>query len=403
MEPNNRSILGRVGSGILAAIVFVLEAIWLTVVGIYKAVNFLWTTLLILLIGAAIYIVFFAEISPMGDIETAERVFNQDVSAVPFDFEALDYAESTAALGLTGVERMDRMRRATVIVRNENGTGSGVLIDNKQCLVVTNHHVLAAMPGEFWVEAITRFRANGEIVSRKIDAEIVGLPSVDDDLGIIKLSECDGLPFAILDDSFSLNAGQDVIAIGNPHFNRWTVTRGIVSNPTQFMPFDPFFGDISATSGFPVVQTDAAINGGNSGGPLYTLEGGLVGINSMKDPRADNIGYARSSNLVMAYIGRLEASGRADVRRLGIVATENDDGSAVVADVVPTTVAARYNIRPGDVVLAVNNTQVDGVRSITRAIYADADGVVTMIVMRDGQAYRLNIDFNASTTESATS
>lgn len=300
----------------------------------------------------------------------------------------LDITTSTAAIGLTADERRDRMMRSIVFVETSMATGSGVLIDNERCLVVTNEHVVAAGTGDIKAHVITRFRANGENVIRTVDAEILGRPSANDDLAILRLSECANLPWAPLGNSDLLNARDTVIAVGHPYGLGWSLTEGVVSHPARF------WYDFSAKSGFPLVQLDAALNPGNSGGGLYNDAGYLVGINSMKDPRGENLNFARSSNLVAAYMGRLAADGRVHDRLLGITVSENADGSVTIEDVAAGGRGAFVGLREGDTFNAVNGQRIDGAPSMTRGIYSDTDGVVTISVTRDGQRYTLTLDYN---------
>ena len=299
----------------------------------------------------------------------------------------LNIAESTVAPGLTADARRDRLMRSTVYVETSAGSGSGVLIDNRRCLVVTNEHVVATGTGDIKAHVITRFRANGENVVRTVDARILGRPSADDDLAILQLSECDNLPWAPLGNSDLLEVADTVTAVGHPHGLAWSLTEGVVSHSARF------WHEFSATSGFPLVQLDAALNPGNSGGGLFNEAGYLVGINSMKDPRGENLNFARSSNLVAAYMGRLAADGRVDDRRLGIVISENVDGSITVEEVAPDGLGETAGLRVGDTFTEVNGQRIDGAPSMTRGIYTDTDGVVELILRRDGNHYLLTLDY----------
>lgn len=299
----------------------------------------------------------------------------------------LNIAESTVAPGLTADARRDRLMRSIVYVETTAGSGSGVLIDNRRCLVVTNEHVVATGTGDIKAHVITRFRANGENVVRTVDARILGRPSADDDLAILQLSECANLPWAPLGNSNLLEAGDTVTAVGHPHGLAWSLTEGVVSHPARF------WYDFSATSGFPLVQLDAALNPGNSGGGLFNEAGYLVGINSMKDPRGENLNFARSSNLVAAYMGRLAADGRVDDRRLGITISENVDGSITIEEVASGGRGEAIGLRVGDTFTEVNGQRIDGAPSMTRGIYTDTDGVVELTLRRDGNHYLLTLDY----------
>jgi len=293
----------------------------------------------------------------------------------------LNINESTAAPQLSADQRYGRLVRSIVLVRAGNATGAGVLVDNRQCLVVTNEHVVNGR-GDITVSVVARFRANGEHVTREVAAEIVGRPSEDDDLAVLKLQECENLPWAQLGNSDLLRHADTVIAVGHPEGLSWSLTDGVVSHPARF------WGDYSNGSGFPLVQTDAAINPGNSGGGLFTPSGYLVGINSMRDPSAQNLGFARSSVLVAAYLGRLAVDGRITQRTLGVVVAEREGLYGLTVDqIVDDSVAARLRLQAGDVLLAVNGTPLDGAYSLKRALYTDADGTLELTILRDEQLY----------------
>lgn len=317
------------------------------------------------------------------------RVYPENPTPVVFTpTSQLNIAESTIAPGLTDVERRHRLLRSVVYVETSRGSGSGVLIDNQRCIVVTNEHVIATGTGDIKAHVITRFRANGENVVRTVDAEILGRPSADDDLAILRLSECNNLPWAPLGNSDLLESGDTVTAVGHPHGFGWSMTEGVVSHSARF------WDDMSAKSGFPLVQIDAPLNPGNSGGGLFNEEGYLVGINSMKRLYAENLNFARSSNLVTAYMGRLAAEGRVYDRTLGIIVNNNDDGSITVQEVATDGRGNHVGLREGDTFIAVNGQRIDGAPSMTRGIYADTDGIVELTVVRNGAVYTLTLDYN---------
>lgn len=366
------TIVRRIGSAIAE-----------TVSAIYAAVNFIWTTILIIAICAAAYVFIFGGSSS----DTSSRTYEDNPAPVEFDFGALDIRESTAAPGLNEAQRIDRMRRSVIFIFTEQGLGSGVLLDNQRCLAVTNAHVVA-MTGDLKARVITRIRANGETVDRVVDLEVLGRPSGADDLAIVRLSECNNMPWAPLGDSDRLVAGQPAYGVGQPLGLDWTVTRGIISNPARVDP------EYTGNSGYPLIQMDVDINPGNSGGGLFTPNGALVGINSMGILEANGLNFARSSNLLAAYIGRLASDGRVYERSLGVMTSENPDGSLTIVDVRDGSRAAHVGLRAGDVLLAVNNQRVDGNHSFVRGIYSDTDGVVDIAVRRTDGLYTLTIDYN---------
>jgi serine protease Do len=326
----------------------------------------------------------------------ASRTYDENPAPVPLT-PNLDIATSTVAPGLTAAERTNRMLRATVLVSNVGySIGSGVIIDNKACYVVTNEHVIDA-PGKLILTYITGFRADGSAIKVEEPAEIVGLPTADDDLALLKMAHCDGTIWAPLGDSDVLRHGDVVTAIGHPKGQLWSLSKGIVSQPRREMK------DATDISGWELIQTDAALNPGNSGGPLFDSEGQVVGINSLILRDSDNLGYARPSNLVKVYLAYLQDSGKMPKILLGVMvsplsgktATElgvpagriaSGDFGLKVIDVAEGGVAALMGVKADDVILSVNGGGVYDVNRFKRLLYTHAlDEVLELTVLRDGE------------------
>jgi 2-alkenal reductase len=184
------------------------------------------------------------------------------------------------------------------------GTGTGFVIDT-QGHIVTNNHV---------VEGATRIEVNffdGTIVR----GEVVGLDP-DSDLAVIQVDVApEELQPITFGDSDSLFIGQEVVAIGSPFGQRWTMTSGIVS------ALDRTIEGLTGFSIGSVIQTDAAINPGNSGGPLVNLQGQVIGVNSqiMSQTRSSSgIGFAVPSNLTQRVAQALIDTGSVEYSYLGI-------------------------------------------------------------------------------------
>jgi 2-alkenal reductase len=186
------------------------------------------------------------------------------------------------------------------------GTGTGFLIDD-QGHIVTNNHV---------VEGATRIEVNF-FDGRIVRGEVVGLDP-DSDLAVIRVNDvpAEELQPVTLGDSDSLFIGQEVVAIGSPFGQRWTMTSGIVSALDRVI--EGLNANFSIGS---VIQTDAAINPGNSGGPLVNLQGEVIGVNSQIISRtrsSSGIGFAVPSNLVQRVAQSLIETGDVDYSYLGI-------------------------------------------------------------------------------------
>lgn len=227
------------------------------------------------------------------------------------------------------------------------GAGTGFIISASGDIVTNNHVIEDA-------DSVTVTLADGT----SLDATIVGTDPATD-LALLRVTAGHDLPFVEWDDSSALRVGQDVIAIGNPFGLGNSVTAGIVSalgRDIHSGPFDNY------------IQTDAAINRGNSGGPLFDADGKVVGINTaIFSPTGGSvgIGFAVPSEIASQVIADLEDDGKVERGWLGVaiqpvtgdiaaaIGLDNAKG-ALVSEVTPDTPAAHAGIKRGDVVMAVN-------------------------------------------------
>lgn len=264
--------------------------------------------------------------------------------------------------------------------RPQRGAGSGVIIE-PDGHILTNHHVIDA------AERITVKLADG----RSLRAIVVGADAASD-LALIKVNAPEPLPAAPLGDSDLLRAGEWVCAIGNPLAYEHTVTVGVVSYLGRKL-FDASLDNY--------IQTDAAINFGNSGGPLLNLHGEVVGINSAISWRASNIGFAVPINQAKAILPQLKMRGRVSRGYIGITLKEMDPdlqrslrlGSsrgALVMEVAEGSPAARVGIRTYDLILSVDGEAIATNDDLIRKIAAREPGAsASLRVLRDGQEHQV--------------
>ncbi|MGA7675263.1 MAG: DegQ family serine endoprotease [Rhizomicrobium sp.] len=265
------------------------------------------------------------------------------------------------------------------IPRHVTSLGTGFIVDPSG-LIVTNNHVVDN------AEQISVTLNDGTTLT----AKLVGRDEKTD-LALLKVSARKPLPAAHFGDSDKARIGDWVIAIGNPFGLGSTVTAGIVSARNRDIeegPYDDF------------IQTDAPINKGNSGGPLFDMDGDVVGVNSeILSPTGGSvgIGFAIPSNLVRQVVGQLRQYG--SVRRgwVGIriqpVTQDIAEGmglpsaaGALVADVTANGPAAKAGIRNGDVITAFDGKKVPDPRSLSR-IAADTQigKTVSVDLLRKGK------------------
>ena len=265
-------------------------------------------------------------------------------------------------------------------------SGSGFIISTDG-FVVTNHHVIEQ------ARDIRVSLADG----RTVNAELKGAdPSTD--IAVLKI-DVSGLKALSFADSESLQPGQIAIAIGNPLGLQHTVTAGVVSALGR---------TLRASNGRlidDIIQTDASLNPGNSGGPLVNSLGQVIGVNTATIASAQGLCFAVSSNLAAFVAGKLIMEGRVKRAYLGIAgqlvnltgrmiaANRLDKSTGVyVYEVVPDQPVYNNEIRVGDIIVSFNGHAVGTVDELHRQLHADVIGrSVRAEVLRDGRKVDLTV------------
>jgi putative serine protease PepD len=257
--------------------------------------------------------------------------------------------------------------------------GTGFVIDSNGD-IVTNHHV---------VENATSIKvtfADGTTA----DAKLVGSDATTD-LAVIHVdvnsSELHPLAFG---DSSALQVGDAVVAIGDPYGLENTVTAGIVSALDR---------TITSPNNHPIggaIQTDAAINSGNSGGPLLNLSGQVIGVNSQIESSSGGnigIGFAVPSNTVKKVVAQLIADGKATHPYLGVkLGDSSDPAGAKVGEVASGAPADKAGLQNGDVITAVDGTAVTSSDQLIAVLAADSPGdQVQLTVSRGGSTQTVTV------------
>ncbi|MGA7456208.1 MAG: DegQ family serine endoprotease [Methyloceanibacter sp.] len=270
--------------------------------------------------------------------------------------------------------------------RKVSSLGSGFVIDPSG-LVVTNNHVIEGAD-----EIIINFTDGSKLKVVKILGH-----DPKTDLALLKVEPKKPLKAITFGDSSKMRVGDWVMAIGNPFGLGGSVTVGIISATKRDInagPYDDF------------LQTDAAINRGNSGGPLFNMDGQVIGVNTaIISPTGGSIGigFAVPSNSAMQVLDQLKQYGETRRGWLGVHVQNVTDEIAVslglqeprgalVAKVSPDSPAASAGIQPSDVILKFDGQPIDNMRSLPRAVAATAIGKsVPVELMRKGQTVDLTV------------
>lgn len=265
------------------------------------------------------------------------------------------------------------------------GLGSGFIISSDG-EIVTNHHVVDG------AETVTVKLADG----RSFDAEVLGSDPMTD-IALLKIAADVDLPFVTFGNTDTLRVGDEVVAVGNPFGLGGTVTSGIISALSRDIrsgPFDDF------------IQTDAAINRGNSGGPLFNNNGDVIGVNTaIISPGGGSvgIGFAVPADLVQTVVADLSDDGTIARGWLGVnirpmseevanVLGYDMPKGAVIEAVSDDSPAAKAGLQKGDIILSFGDTPVNELRDLTRAVATTTpEQSTTVTVLRKGDEVTLDV------------
>jgi len=273
------------------------------------------------------------------------------------------------------------------------GEGSGFIV-SADGVILTNAHVVDG------AERVTVKLTD----RREFEARVLGADEKSD-VAVLKIEAAD-LPVVKIGDPSSLEVGEWVVAIGAPFGFENSVTAGIVSAKGRTLPDDGYV---------PFIQSDVAVNPGNSGGPLFNLRGEVVGINSQIYSRSggyQGVSFAIPIDVAMDVGGQLQAHGHVTRGRLGVGIQELDQAlaksfglerprGALVANVEPGGPAAAAGVQEGDVILSFDGRAVDSAGALPATVAAAKPGrAIELEVWRDRASRKLNVKLGE--TETAT-
>ncbi len=267
--------------------------------------------------------------------------------------------------------------------------GSGFIL-TQDGYILTNQHVIDS------ARSITVTMYDGTAY----DAELVGYDTAND-IAVLKI-DAEGLTPVVLGDSDNLNVGDDVVAIGNPLGElTFSLTKGAVSALNREIT-------LSGNNTMNLIQTDCAINSGNSGGALFNLYGEVVGITNAKysssgsssEASIDNIGFAIPINQVYSLVKSIIENGYISKPYVGLSVSDVSQESqsyglpagAAVQTVAQNSPAQAAGLQAGDIITQADDTQITGASDFARLVAASAkDDVLTLTVYRQGQSLQLTL------------
>jgi S1-C subfamily serine protease len=275
--------------------------------------------------------------------------------------------------------------------------GSGFIVDSTG-YIVTNAHVIG--DGKYDKITVSLIDGTTEV------GEVLWYDTTLD-LAIVKINKT-GLPTVDLGDSDQLKVGEPVVAIGNPmtlDLER-TVTQGIVSGLNRSIAFE------NGTVIEPLIQTDASINSGNSGGPLFNAEGNVIGINTAKMSTAEGLGFSIPINTVKPIIDQIIEDGTLSTVYVGITGVDVEtyekaigvdikaEYGVVIVETLANSPATEAGLVPGDVITAIDGDKIESMSDLKRNLYEyKNDEKAVLTIMRNGQEQKFEMTLKTKPSE----
>lgn len=321
---------------------------------------------------------------------TATRLYNEGTETEEKEeFSSILEDVTKSVVGIskiknTGVAILDS--NAT----QELGLGSGIIVSDNG-YILTNWHVAGDKYSSCYVTL-----ENGEIYSGNVT-----WADTDLDLAIVKINGA-GLDYVTFGDSDKIKLGQEVWAIGNPigiEFQR-TVTSGIISGLDRTIKIEDTNGEAYMED---LIQTDASINTGNSGGPLINEDGEVIGINTVKITSAEGIGFAIPINIIKPVIESYIQNDKFDEAYLGIFAYDTGvnkylnsnldfDNGIYVVKISTDGPAVRSGLKVGDIITKIDDLNINKMSELRNYIYTKAPGdKVILTINRNNKEYTVEI------------
>lgn len=269
--------------------------------------------------------------------------------------------------------------------RPQSSVGSGFII-SADGYVVTNAHVVEDM------DSIVV----GLSDRTELSAKVIGKDRRSD-IALLKIKAAASLPVVKIGDAHTLKVGQWVLAIGSPFGFERTATQGIISALARSLPSDNYV---------PFIQTDAAVNPGNSGGPLFNLDGEVIGVNSQIYSRSggyQGVSFAIPIDVAMEVVEQVKSGGKVSRGWLGVMIQEvtpelaqsfnlDKPHGALVGQVMAEGPAQKAGVKTGDIVIAFNGQPVQHSNDLPLMVGRTRPGIAApLLVIRDGKEQTLTV------------
>jgi serine protease Do len=290
--------------------------------------------------------------------------FDEDLQAL-----AVRVGPSVVTIEVTGLTTVQESNtRQTTYIAKERGVGSGIIVDPSGYILTNAHVVEHATSVSVLVFPHRNKKADGTEDVQRFAARIVGHDTMTD-IALLKV-EVVNLPALELADSDHVHVGQLALAFGSPLGLENTVTLGVISSTQR---------QLDSTSPLVYLQTDAAVNPGNSGGPLIDIRGEVIGMNTMivsQSGGSEGVGFSIPSNMIRFVYDQLRKRGHVRRGAIGILAREitptlssglglGQQSGIILEDVIPGSSAERSGLQPGDILLTIDGKPFQDPRSLS--------------------------------------
>lgn len=318
-------------------------------------------------------------------VEEVEPKQENKINTVQANEESKDISSvlektSEAVVGISKLQSVDMSFFSLEAAKTYN-LGTGVIISNKG-YVLTNNHITGGVASKCYITM-----ENGEEYNASVVWSDENL-----DLSILKIVTTRETEAASTGDSDKIKIGQEVYAIGNPLGLEFqgTVTRGIISALNRTIKIEEETGKSYMED---LIQTDASINSGNSGGPLIDEEGNVIGITSIKIKEAEGIGFAIPINIIKPILERLENEGKFEEASLGIKVIDKEaiqyldssiefENGIYVTEIINNE--KNSEIKKGDIIEKIDETTINKINELRKYIYSKNIGEeVKLTILRN--------------------